>query len=339
MKKRISSIGRVIVLGTMIACMFAGCGNGTGIGNSGKVEKAAKVEEDELEPDSVVISVGDETASYKELLVYMYILKDRYQDTLGDSIWDYKLSNGKSFKSTTISQVVSLISQLKIIGRKAEGLGITLTSDEREEIRQYVSGLFSDIDTSDINKYLLDVETMTEVYCENEIANKVYDSCINGVNTSISDDESRQCKVWYIFLQTSGVNQSGVTVSLSEKEINKRLKEAVKLRKEALQTQDFLKFAQANTESESAELTFGKGEMSAEFEAAAFALSEGQISEVVTAPEGFYIIYCVDANDEELVAAKKEEKIAEAQKANFESQYKTWASEFDVEVSELILVD
>ena len=87
----------------------------------------------------------------------MYILKDRYQDTLGDSIWDYKLSNGKSFKSTTISQVVSLISQLKIIGRKAEGLGITLTSDEREEIRQYVSGLFSDIDTSDINKYLLDV--------------------------------------------------------------------------------------------------------------------------------------------------------------------------------------
>lgn len=59
----------------------------------------------------------------------------------------------------------------------------------------------------DIAAYNLDVDTMTDVYCENEIAARVYDSCINGINTSISDDDARQCKVWYIYLQTSGVNQ------------------------------------------------------------------------------------------------------------------------------------
>ena len=44
---------------------------------------------------------------------------------------------------------------------------------------------------------------MTKVYCENEIANRVYDSCINGVNTSINDDDSRQCRVLYIYLRTT----------------------------------------------------------------------------------------------------------------------------------------
>ncbi|MDE6636153.1 MAG: peptidylprolyl isomerase [Lachnospiraceae bacterium] len=331
------------IAAAMISAFLAGCTNEgeSDLGNTGsqKTEKAAKVEDKQLEADSVVIAVGDEEATYRELLVYMYILKDRYQDTLGDDIWNYRLDNGKTFKSATMAQVVSLITELKIIGRKAEGLGISLTSDEKEDIRQYVEGLYNNISAEDIEEYMLDTDTMTRVYCENEIANRVYDSCINGVNTSINDDDSRQCKVWYIYLRTSGVNQSGVTVTLSEEEVNKRYKEAKKLLKSAKKKnpEDFLSFAEANTESDSAELVFGKGDMSAEFEAAALALSEGQLSGVVTAPEGFYIIYCVDENDEELAAAKKEEMIAIAQKQNFEAQYGEWAAGFEVQVSELIM--
>ncbi|MCI8307214.1 MAG: hypothetical protein HFH14_04100 [Lachnospiraceae bacterium] len=345
--KRKSTINRILciaVSAAMIAVLSAGCsGNdentveSTGNEKTEKAEKAAKVEKKELDADSVVIAVGDEEATFKELLVYMYILKDRYQDTLGDDIWSYTLDNGKTFKSVTMAQVVSLITELKIINREAQGLGISLTSDEKEDIRQYVEGLYASIPEEDVAEYKLDTDTMMNVYCENEIANRVYDSCINGVNTSINDDESRQCRVLYIYLRTSGVNQSGVTVTLSEEEVSKRHKEAKKLLKSAKKASDLHAFAEANTEADSAELVFGKGDMCAEFEAAAFALSEGQFSDVVTAPEGFYIIYCLDTNDEELAAVKKEEMIAASQKENFEAQYKEWAAGFEVEVSELIM--
>lgn len=340
-KKMTKGVICIAAAASMMSVLFAGCSgkgeNGGGNTVSGKAEKAVKVEGEQLEADSVVIAVGDEAATYKELLVYMYILKDRYQDTLGNDIWNYRLENGKTFKSVTMAQVVSLITELKIIGRKAEGLGIRLTSDETEDIKQYVQGLYDSIPAADISEYMLDTDTMTKVYCENEIANRVYDSCINGVNTSINDDESRQCRVLYIYLRTSGVNQSGVTVTLSEEEVKKRYKEAGKLLKNAKKSNDLRAFAESNTESDSAELVFGKGDMGAEFESAAFALSEGQFSDVVTAPEGFYIIYCLDTNDEELAAAKKEEMIAIAQKENFEAQYKEWAEGFEVEVSELIM--
>ena len=276
----------------MISALSAGCSgkdeNTVESAGNAKTEKAAKVEKKQLEADSVVIAVGDEEATFRELLVYMYILKDRYQDTLGDDIWNYRLDNGKTFKSVTMAQVVSLITELKIISRKAEGLGISLTSDEKEDIKQYV-------------------------------------------------EDSRQCRVLYIYLRTSGVNQSGVTVTLSEEEVSKRYKEAKKLLKNSKKASDLRAFAEANTESDSAELVFGKGDMCAEFETAALALSEGQFSDVVTAPEGFYIIYCMDTNDEELAAAKKEDMIAKAQKENFEAQYKEWATGFEVEVSELIM--
>ena len=184
---------------------------------------------------------------------------------------------------------------------------------------------------------MIDPDTITKVYCENEIANKVYDSCIDGVDTTISDDESRMCTVQYIYLQTSGINQSGVKVKLSEKNIQKRYKEAKSLRKTAKSTDDFYTLAEANTEAESVEISFGRGDMSDEFTDAAFALKKGQLSEVVAAPEGYYIIYCVEENNEELAIQKKEEMIQEEWKANFEARYVQWAKEYEVEVSPLIL--
>jgi len=323
-----------VSLGLLSGCSDDNADNGSG---NGKVEKAAKVEKDKLEADSVVVAVGDETATYQELLVYMYILKDRYQDTFGDDIWTYQLDNGKTFKQITMEQVISLIAELKIIGSKAEGLGITLSSDEQEDIRQFVKEMYTSVTVQDKEEYLLDEEVMTQIYCENEIADRVYDSFISGVNTAISEEDYRQCSVWYIYLQTSGENQSGVTVTLSQDEIAKRYKEARKLRKRAVAASDFLSFAEANTEAASAQLIFGKGDMSDEFTQAAFALKKGEISDVVTAPEGYYIIYCVNENDAELSAAKKEELISAAQKENFEASYSKWAAGFEVEVSELIM--
>lgn len=302
-----------------------------------EVLKAAKVEQKELTPDSTIVSVGDEKASYKELMVYRYILKDKYQDTLGEGIWNYEIEPGKTLGSMTTAQVVSMIAQMKIIGNEAKELGISLSGDEIENIRQYAASILQTIPEQDVQNYMLDLETMTNVYCENEIADRVYDSCINGVSTSITDDDSRQCTVWYIYLQTSGINQSGVQVNLTEEEVKGRYKEAKKLRKKAKDVTDFYSFAQANTESDNAELTFGRGDMSDEFTNAAFVLNEGELSPIIQTPEGFYLIYMVDANNEELATAKKEELVAAAQKANFEQMYSEWAAQYEIQISDLIL--
>lgn len=337
---------RHICVALLVALMFvvSACGkkevivdeNGELVGGEEEL-KAAKVEEKELDPESVVMVVGDEEVTYREMMVYNYILKDKYQGTFGDGLWDFKLGNGKTIRSVTNAQIIDLITKIKIINMQAKDLGVSLSGDEKEDIRKYCGSLYDEISDKTRSDYLLNEDMITLVFCENEIANKVYDSCIDGVSTSISDEDSRMCTVQYIYLQTSGVNQSGVKVNLSEKNIQKRYKEAVKLRKTAKTVEDFYTFAEANTEAKDVQISFARGDMSDEFTDAAFALKKGQLSTVVAAPEGYYIIYCVEENNEELAIQKKEELIQEEWKANFEAKYAKWAKEYEVEVSPLIL--
>ncbi len=332
-------IASALLAAMCITC--TGCGDkdsGTKIKpEGGDVEKSESVESKELEADSVVISVGNETATYKEFLVYMYILKNKYQSSLGDGIWSYEFSDGKNFETIAKEQVISIITEMKVISRKAEEFGIELTGDEIQDITNYTTQLYAGISEEDKAKYMLDIDTITKVYCENEIASKVFDTCINGVDTNISDEAAKQITVQYIYLQTSGTNSSGIDVTLSESEVANRYNEAKKLRKKAKKSNDFGTFAKSNTDAETSEITFGRGDMSEEFTNAAFALAKGELSEVVEAPEGYYIIYCVNDYEEELTMKKKEEIIVQSQEAVFESQYEEWTKEFEIQISNLIL--
>ena len=335
---------RRVLVGAVLICILMGitaCRSEKSIEDSGtqntNIEKASKVESKQLSEDSVVIAVGEEKATYQEVLVYMYILKDRYQDTLGNGIWDYEFGEGKTLKSMAIEQVVSMITEMKVINKKAIELGVDLTGDESEEIRQYASGIFKSISQEDIEEYHLSEEIFTKVYQESEIANKVYDACISGISTDVTEDQAKQVTVQYIYLQTSGINQSGVMVSLSEEEVQRRYEEAKTLRKRAKNCTDFYSFAKANTEADLTEITIGREDMCNEFTEVAFSLDNNELSHVVSSEDGFYIIYCVENNEVESSAAKREELIAAAQKENFEQQYEQWASEFEIEISKLIL--
>lgn len=322
---RIKNIAALLIAGLMIASV-SGCSKDVDVisdnDNSG-VEKAEAVENDELQPDSVVVSVGDETATYKEFQVYMYILKTKYQDVFGNQVWDYKLDNEHTMSAIATEQVINMITEMKVISRQASALGIDLSGDETEDIRKFAQSIYDKASDEDIASYYLDVDTITNVYCENEIANKVYDSCITGVADSISDNDARQITVQYFYIKNDGSK--------------KKYKEVKEMRKQAKKARDFLAYAQSHTEGEETQITFGSGDMSEEFTNAAMALATGQISNIVETSDGYYVIYCVNDNEAELTLQKKEKMIAEAQQANFEKQYNDWAANYQIEVSNLIL--
>ena len=68
---------------------------------------------------------------------------------------------------------------------------------------------------------------------------------------------------------------------------------------------DFATIASNHTDAGQVEYQFGKGDMIAEFEAAAFGLVEGQVSGIVETPDGYYIIKCVNTFDREETDANK----------------------------------
>ena len=312
----------IICISICAMCILCGCGRKDKINNTiesdnKNAEKAADVEEKKLSADSAVISVGDEKVRYDEFLVYMYILKNQYENSIGEGIWSYQLPSGRSFESLAKEQVVSLITELKIISRKAKEYGIELDDDEKEDIKKYAETLFSDISEEDKAAYMLTSDNIADVYMENDIADKVYTACIGGIDTNINDEDAKQITVQYILTGDA--------------------QKAQKIRVKAEKRKDFAAFARANTEADSIDMTLGKGDMGYEFENAAFALKSGELSQVVQAPEGYYIIYCVSDYEQELTAKKKEEIIAARQQEIFEEQYAEWMGECDIQISKLIL--
>lgn len=305
-----------------LICIMCGCGKKDKINNTiesdnKNAEKAAEVEKKKLSADSTVISVGDEKIRYDEFLVYMYILKNQYENSIGESIWSYKLAEGRTFESIAREQSISLITELKIISRKAKEYGIEIADDEKESIKKYAETIYAGVSEEDRETYMLTPENIEKAYIINDIADKVYTACIGGVDTNINDEDARQITVQYILVSDQN--------------------KAYRLREKAEKKKDFSTYARANTEADGIDLTFGKGDMGIEFENAAFALKTGELSQVVQAPEGYYIIYCVSDYEQELTAKKKEEIIAAKQKEIFEAQYKEWSGECDIQISELIL--
>lgn len=326
MKSRFRLVAVIICLAAVTA-VFGGCKKGSSNTPAGstesnkKAEKAAKVEKKNLAPDSIVIAVGNEAVEYREFMAYMYILKNRYQDSIDEGIWSYNFEDGRSFEYMAKEETVSLITELKIIAREAKDVGIELNSDEKEDIKRYVETIFQEIPEEEISEYDINTDLLTEIYMENEIANKVYDSCISGVDTNISEDAVKQITVQYLYKNAQNTTDSDMR----------------KIKKAAAKSTDFQTFAEKETEADKMEITFGQGDMGSEFTNAAFSLTTGQLSDVIAADGGYYIIYCVSDYNEDMTKQKREEMIAAEQKKIFEAKYADWAAGYEVEISNLIL--
>lgn len=326
MKKKIKMFGIIMCLAALTltagACKKSSSNAPAGsTAGSKKAEKAGKVEKKNLTPDSIVIAVGNEDVEYREFMMYMYILKNRYQNSIDEGIWSYSFQDGRSFEYMAKEEAVNLITELKIISRKAGDFGIELSDDEKEDIRKYAETVFMEMPEQDVSEYNINAELITDIYIENEIANKVYDACISGVDANISDEEAKQITVQYLYKSAENTTPEGMQ----------------KLRRAAEKSEDFRSFAEDNTEADKTEITFGNNDMSVEFTSAAFALTTGQLSEVVSADGGYYLIYCVSDYNEDSTQKKKEEMIAAEQKKIFETQYADWAAGYEVEISKLIL--
>ena len=188
----------------------------------------------------------------------------------------------------------------------------------------------------DKQEYYLSVQSLSDIYEENALADKMFYVATDDVDNNISDEEAKQIKIQYLEVITNGTNASGKKVELNEKEKVTALKRVQQLKTQLTQADDFLTFAKANTDAADAELTIGRDttKLSKEAIDAAFALEKGQTSDVITGSDGYYIIKCIENNDTDDTQAKKEEIIASRQTKMFKKKYAQWLKNYDIKISQ-----
>lgn len=319
----------VILSGMAAAAMLSGCSGDKRIGSNVRLENG------EIEENSIVIKAGDAGVKYSEVLGYCYLLKEQYEDSFGSEIWDYELDNGNTIGDNAKEEIINMITQLKVINATAEEEDVTLTNDERDEALQKAEDLLRSADSKDKEEYHLSLQGLSGIYEENALANKMFYIATDDADTEVSEEEARQVKIQFFQIMTKGTTKSGVSVSLDEKERRAARERANELRRAAVKAESFLDFAKANTEAGKVEMTIGQDntELDRSIVTTAFSMKKGAVSPVIGTADGYYILHCVDDNDEDATYARREEIIEERQTKMFKEKYKKWLGDCEVSIS------
>lgn len=260
-----------------------------------------------------VFRIGDNICTLPELKVYLTTAQKQYENILGVDMWDRDFG-GVTLESYLKETILGQIAQIKSMTLLAEEYHIELSEQEQKKVSEAAKKYYDSLNQAEKEYMEIDEETIASLYREYALANKVYEEITQNVDTEVSDDEARKITVEEIFFQ-AGEGDAKNHKSAQYKKAKSVLKEAKK--KDA----DFLKLAEENSDKETVEYTFGKGEQEQEIETAAFNLATDQISDIVETQDGYVIMKCISNFDREQTDANKAEIVNKRKTEAFDAVY------------------
>lgn len=261
-----------------------------------------------------VFRIEDMSCTLPELRVYLTTTQSRYEKVYGERIWETHL-DGVTLEENMKDMVLAQLSQIKAMNLLAKQEKVELKTSEKEKTKEAAAAFWQTLTKEERKALGVDQDLIERMYQEYALANKVYEYLIRDINPEVSDDEARTITVDHILIKTYSLDAQNQKVEYDDE----KKKEAYALAKEVLQKAkegvSFDSLAAVYNEDTQSQYSFRKGEMSPEFENAAFNLGKGEISEIVETEYGYHIIKCIttfnqeetDANKIKIVEKKREE--------------------------------
>jgi foldase protein PrsA len=298
-------------------------------------------EEKDSEPvnaGQLIAMIGSTRVYYNEAMVYLKSVQENYESDYSNNIWNVDLlGNGETFGELIKEEVINQITELKIIRDKARQLEIFLSEEELAEANSYAKEHYEGLTNEDKETYLVTEELLQQVYADNLLAEKVFETQTINVDTEVSDFDAKQITVQDLLIYNVDIDSEGNKTPLSTEEKTEAYDKVRSLLEQAKTTEDFLSLAEANSEAEIMEYTFGRGQgpkdYSTAFEQAAFTLRTGQVSDIITTDYGWHILYCVSDYNEDATIQKKEAIIEQRRNEMFSKIYEDWTLEYDIVVN------
>ena len=271
-----------------------GCGDGNNIGT--KVVLTTGFEKDE------VFRIETSTCSLPEIMVYLTNIQNRYESVYGTEIWNTNV-DGVTFEQNVKDIALAQIARIKTMNLMAGRYEVELSDEEKVQ-----------------------VETISELYKEFALAEKVYQYTIKDINPEISDDEARTITVQHILIKTYALDGTGKKIEYTEQAKRNAYNEACEVLEMAKEGEDFDELIRRYSEDDKGTYSFGKGEMEEAFETAAFNLGKDEISEIVETEFGYHIIKCLNTFNKDETDANKIKIVDQRRSEAFGQEYDAYVA-------------
>lgn len=285
---------------------------------SGTMQEGLCYEATGVAPDAIVASLNGNGAS-ADLVAYWIGYDVSYLDSYmqyytGSSLdWDYTLSDGTNITDYIKSNVYSSVKQHLVLENLANKYGVTLTEGQESAMadsdQTYIDQYGSEeAFEAEIAKLGMRRETYDRVARSNYLYQNLYQLYNTEGSALYASDEDlavyaadqNYITADHILLSTKDLT-TGEALTDEQKAEKKALAEEIKQKLDACEgdidelTALFQELADQYSEDPGRETyptgyTFTTGSMVQEFEDAAYALSEGEVSEVVESSFGYHIL-------------------------------------------------
>ena len=242
--------------------------------------------------------------------------RNRYESVYSGELWKISVSEDNiGLDKLTVQNVKQFMEQLKLLCMLAEERGISVTSQERDLLRQLTDEYMAGLSQEDLDYIGCDRADVQKLYTDYYTANKLVLSITSRVSSEISDSEAKVIRI----------QQIGTTDLKKAKAILKRVK---------IDGANFNSMASRYTETETIEETLMRGSRGDLIERAAFGLEEGQISNILQIGEMYYIIKCIDGYSKDATLARKNRLERAMNNQAFQAEYAPYSQEHRIRFSE-----
>lgn len=309
---RLNRLVAVLLLAAVVASgSLTGCGK-AGFGT--KVVLTTGFDKDE------VFRIETSSCTLPEIMVYLTNIQNRYESVYGEEIWSTNVG-GVTLEQNVKDIALAQIAQIKTMNLMAKQYEVELSDEEKAQVENAASTYYNSLNDTEIERMGVSEKTINNLYTEFALAEKMYQYTIRDINPEISDDEARTITVQHILIKTYALDGTGKKIDYTQHAKEEAYKQACQVLKLVQEGEDFDELIRRYSEDDKSTYSFGKGEMDAAFEAAAFNLGKDEISDIVETEFGYHIIKCLNTFDKEETDANKIKIVDERRAEAFGQEY------------------
>ncbi len=264
--------------------------------------------------DEVVASVNDDNITVSEYTQALKLNKNVIESQYGASIWDTEIEKGKKYSELFKDSVLDQMINTEVMYQQAKKENLSPSKEEVDKQFKAFQKEAKENKTYEENMKKLGI-TDEDIKREQEVGLAIQNYQENFTKTTkIPDEEMKKYyddhksefyedKVQASHILIKTVDDNGK--ELPKKKQEEAKKKAEDILKKVKSGEDFAKLAKEYSEDGSASNGgdlgfFAKGEMVPEFEAVAWGLKPGEVSELVKTQFGYHIIKVTDKVDKQL---------------------------------------
>lgn len=296
----------VVAVGSLTGCGKAGIGT--------KVVLTTGFDKDEI------FRIETSSCTLPEVMVYLTNIQNRYESVYGEEIWSTNVG-GVTLEQNVKDIALAQIAQIKTMNLMAKQYEVELSDEEKAQVENAASAYYNSLNDTEIERMGVSEKTINNLYTEFALAEKMYQYTIRDINPEISDDEARTITVQHILIKTYALDGTGKKIDYTQHAKEEAYKQACQVLELVQDGEDFDELIRRYSEDDKSTYSFGKGEMDAAFETAAFNLGKDEISGIVETEFGYHIIKCLNTFDKEETDANKIKIVDQRRAEAFGQEY------------------